>query len=173
MLLTPNIFFPPLCILFIPAWLWVCVRRAYHWFSQDPWERCRSAVQCEGLFGYQTSSSNLCGVNLNISVSCRLPHRRKKKRRRGKRTVEYSSCSLYCVNVWPHFLKSVPLNGSCGWTKGLKCEQVRACQDASTLLSNIQFFQILKTCLRGHFWTRRGDWRQDFPYQDLFVADPP
>lgn len=124
-LLTLNIFSAlhtsilpsPLSILFIPARLTVCVRRAYHWFSQDPWEKCRSAVQCEGLFGYQTSSSNLHGVNLNIAVSCRLPRGpgRAREGEKEKRKLEYSfyvafKCITFYGGAWPHSCQKRPLS---------------------------------------------------------------
>lgn len=107
---------------FIPAWLRVCVRRAYHWFSQDPWEKCRSAVQCEGLFGYQTSSSNLHGVNLNIAVSCRLPHS-SERARESKKTQEYSYRAFKSITLsggaWPYIplSKTTPEQQTCGWEK--------------------------------------------------------
>lgn len=97
-LLTLNIFFPfslhtSILSAISPFFLSqldsrVYVRRAYHWFSRDPWEKCHSAVQLEDLFRYQTSTTNLCGVNLNISVSCRLP------RRKG---TKYSPYILLCL----------------------------------------------------------------------------
>lgn len=119
---------------------------------RTPWEKCRSAVQCEGLFGYQTSSSNLHGVNLNIAVSCRLPHSPKRAReRREKRALEYSSYALKSITfsggTWPcHCQKKRPLNSRVVGGKR-KFEQVSACQGTSILLTNIQFFQILKTTL--------------------------
>lgn len=97
-LLTLNIFFPfslhtSILSAISPFFLSqldsrVYVRRAYHWFSRDLWEKCHSAVQLEDLFRYQTSTTNFCGVNLNISVSCRLPHRKGTK---------YSPYILLCL----------------------------------------------------------------------------
>lgn len=73
-----------------PAWLTVCVSRAYHWFSQDPWEKCHSAVQCEGLFGYQTSRTNLCGINLNICFLSSASWTKQQKERGKKGSPGYS-----------------------------------------------------------------------------------
>lgn len=151
-LLTLSIFFflaylhpfSHLTILFIPAWLRVCLSRAYHRFSQDPWEKCRSAVQCEGLFGYQTSSSNLCGFNLNISVSCRLSHRKRVREKELWMLIPFLTTSQ---EAWPLCSNSNLLIVDLRVKKGLKYEQVGTCQDVPILLTNIQFFQIHKTWL--------------------------
>lgn len=145
---------------------------------RTPWEKCRSAaVQCEGLFGYQTSSSNLHGVKLNIAVSCRLPHgpERAQERKGKKRALQYSS----------HAFKSVIFSGR---TWSYCCQKDLWTADlwvGKGSLSKLPHVRVLPFCLQissfsrsqdmsgGCFWTRRRERRQDFPCIDLFVTGPP
>lgn len=133
-LLTLNIFFP--CIppsfqpshhSFYPSLTQEFVRRAYHWFSRDPWEKCHSAVQLEDLFRYQTSTTNLCGVNLNISVSCRLPHRKGTK---------YSPYILLCLKKPDGSAPTATSEKKTYWG-GEEYGQVSTCQDTGIFLKNM------------------------------------
>lgn len=65
----------------------------------------------QGLFGYQTCSSNLHGVNTNIPVSCRLPGSLKRARGKSSRTVGIVvgyliHCHMECLNGTDEVLAS-------------------------------------------------------------------
>lgn len=112
---------------------------------RTPREKCPSAARCKRrLFGYQTSSSNLCGANLNIAVSCRLPRGPETTRKRKKRKEEplqRLSCVFERIVLSESTVQTTPESCTCRY------ERVCACLDGTILLTGLQFFHM--TCLGG------------------------
>lgn len=144
---------------------------------RTPREKCPSAARCKRrLFGYQTSSSNLCRANLNIAVSCHLPRGPETTRKRKKRKEEplqRLSCVFERIVLSESTVQTTPESCTCRY------ERVCACLDGTILLTGLQFFHM--TCLGGgrlgvgggNPGTRRRQQLQDFPCMDLFISSLP
>lgn len=113
---------------------------------RTPREKCRfSRARCKGgLFGYLTSSGNLCRVNLNIAVSCRLPRgpeSTRKRKKRKKEPLKRLSCVFERIVLSESTVQMTPESYTCRY------ERVCACLDGTIVLTGFQFFHM--TCLRG------------------------
>lgn len=140
---------------------------------RTPREKCPSAARCKRrLFGYQTSSSNLCGANLNIAVSCRLPETTRKRKKRKEEPLQRLSYVFERIVLSESTVQTTPESCTCRY------ERVCACLDGTILLTGLQFFHM--TCLGGRLGvgggnpgTRRRQQLQDFPCMDLFISSLP
>lgn len=103
-----------------------------------------------GLFGYQTSSSNLRGVNLNIAVSCRLPRslgrvREREKRKKGPWNIRLMLPKvfyfLFSGGTWQYCCQRQPLNS-------------RLVGRENRTLSKLAHVRVLPYCLQKSSFSR-------------------